>query len=60
MTNKNIYEQFIDYLKEEEKKLNLNDKNLEKHHILPLHTGGLKDGPVLLCTSKNPYISTLL
>ena len=28
-----IYEQFIEYLKKEESKLNLIDKNLEKHHI---------------------------
>jgi hypothetical protein len=50
---KNIYEQFIEHLTKEEKKLNLNDKNLEKHHILPLHSGGQKDGPVVLCTQKN-------
>lgn len=36
----NIYDQFIDYLKKEEYKLNLKDDNLEKHHILPLHAGG--------------------
>ena len=48
-----IYEQFIEYLKEEEKHLNLNDKNLEKHHILPLHAGGKKDGEVVLCNFKN-------
>lgn len=53
MTNNNIYKQFIDYLKKEEKKLDLNEKNLEKHHILPLHSGGSKDGPVILCTQKN-------
>jgi hypothetical protein len=50
---KNIYEQFINYLKEEEKKLNLKNNNLEKHHILPLHAGGKKDGQIVLCTSKN-------
>lgn len=49
----NIYDQFIKYLKEEEKNLNKNDKNLEKHHILPLHDGGKKGGPKILCTSKN-------
>lgn len=48
-----IYEQFIEYLKKEESKLNLIDKNLEKHHILPLHAGGLKNDPVVLCTHKN-------
>jgi hypothetical protein len=50
---KNIYEQFINYLKEEEKKLSLKNNHLEKHHILPLHTGGKKDGQIVLCTSKN-------
>jgi hypothetical protein len=47
---KTIYEQFIKYLKYQEKKLKLKDKyleknsNLEKHHIKPLHDGGLPDG----------------
>ena len=49
----NIYEQFILHLKKEEKHLNLKSQNLEKHHILPLHDGGLKNGEVVLCTSKN-------
>lgn len=49
----NIYEQFINYLKKEEPKLNCKDDNLEKHHILPLHAGGLKNGPIVLCTTKN-------
>lgn len=53
MKYKNIYDQFIDYLKKEETKLNKNDKNLEKHHILPLHDGGSKNGVVLLCNQKN-------
>ena len=48
-----IYEQFIEYLKQEEKKLDLNTKNLEKHHIVPLHAGGKKDDEIVLCTSKN-------
>jgi hypothetical protein len=48
-----IYEQFIEYLKTKEKNLDLNNKNLEKHHILPLHTGGKKDGEVVLCTFKD-------
>lgn len=57
--HENIYDQFIKYLKKEEKKLNkLNkkerqDKNLEKHHILPLHDKGKRKGPIILCTSKN-------
>lgn len=50
---KSIYEQFIEHLKHEETKLDLTAKNLEKHHILPLHDGGQKNGPVVLCTSKN-------
>lgn len=55
----NIYEQFIKYLKDQEKNLKLKDKylkknsDLEKHHILPLHAGGKKEGPVVICTSKN-------
>jgi hypothetical protein len=49
----NIYYQFIDYLKKEEKKLNKNHKNLEKHHIVPLHDGGKKNGSIVLCTTKN-------
>ena len=47
-----IYEQFIEHLKNEEKQRDLNDKNLEKHHILPLHDGGLKNGPTVLCSSQ--------
>ena len=50
---KTIYEQFIEYLKQEEKKLNLQNNNLEKHHIKPLHDGGLKSGEVVICTAKN-------
>ena len=60
MTNENIYEQFIKYLKKEEKKLNLKEKNLEKHDILPLHAGGKKESPVVLCTEKKSYINSLL
>ncbi len=48
-----IYEQFIEYLKKEEKTLNLKDNNLEKHHIKPLHDGGLPDGEVVICSDKN-------
>ena len=48
-----IYEQFIEYLKREETKLNKNDFNLEKHHILPLHDGGCKTGPIIICTINN-------
>ena len=51
--NLNIYEQFIKYLKVEEKTLNLKNKNLEKHHVLPLHSGGLKHREIVMCTSKN-------
>ena len=47
-----IYEQFSEHLKNAEKQLDLNDKNLEKHHILPLHAGGLKKGPMVLCSSQ--------
>ena len=48
-----IYEQFIEYLKQEEKYLDLNNKNLERHHIIPLHAGGKKDDEIVLCTFKN-------
>ena len=48
-----IYEQFIEYLKKEEKTLNLKDNNLEKHHIKPLHNRGLPDGEVVICSAKN-------
>jgi hypothetical protein len=53
MTNQNIYQQFIEYLKKEEKQLNLKTNNLEKHHIKPLHYGGLPDGEVVICSAKN-------
>lgn len=48
-----IYDQFIEYLKKEETKLDLNAKDLEKHHILPLHDGGQKNGSVVLCSRQN-------
>lgn len=57
MINPNIYDQFIEYLKEEEKNLNLKNNDLEKHHILPLHAGGKKDGPIVICTSKNHILA---
>lgn len=31
----------------------MNDRNLEKHHILPLHAGGQKNGPIVLCSRQN-------
>lgn len=49
----NIYDKFIEHLKKEELKLNLKENNLEKHHILPLHSGGSKTGKIVICTSKN-------
>lgn len=49
----NIYEQFINYLKIKEKKLNSRSANLEKHHILPLHDGGKRNGLIILCTSRD-------
>lgn len=47
-----IYEQFIEHLKNEEKQLDLNEKNLEKHHSLPLHDGGSQNGPTVFCSSQ--------
>jgi hypothetical protein len=38
--NKNIYDQFLDYLKTKQVALYKKEKDLEKHHILPLHDGG--------------------
>jgi hypothetical protein len=38
-----IYEQFIEFLQKEEKNLK-NSKNVEKHHIKPLHDDGSKNG----------------
>ena len=50
----NIYEDFINYLYILEKTLKtMSNLNIEKHHILPLHAGGTKNGPCVLCTSKN-------
>lgn len=55
----NIYQQFIKHLKKEEKHFNLKYKyleknhNLEKHHILPLHDGGLKNREIVICTQNN-------
>lgn len=48
-----IYDQFIEYLKNEERKgfQSQESLDLEKHHILPLHAGGEKNG--LLCSSRN-------
>lgn len=50
-----IYDQFIEYLKNEERKgfQSQESLDLEKHHILPLHAGGEKNGPVVLCSSRN-------
>ena len=43
----NTYEQFIAYLLQLEKQ---SDPILEKHHILPLHDGGKKEGFIVFCT----------
>lgn len=53
-----IYDQFIEYLKIEENKLKLKEiylkkySNLEKHHILPKHAGGINDS-VVICTKRH-------
>lgn len=52
-----IYEQFIEHLKNEEKQVDLNEKNLEKHHILPLHDGGSKKGPTVFCSSQKHTVA---
>lgn len=80
-SNYDIYQQFIEHLKNLEKQLpvvsskkikkgNLEINKLktlsnlqscgpevEKHPILPLHDGGLKNGPVVLCTPKNHVLA---
>lgn len=55
----NIYHQFIIYLQFlEQKGFSLDEKvYLEKHHILPFHAGGKKNGPVVLCTTKNHMLA---
>ena len=55
-----IYDPFITYLKNQEKNLTLTDKNLEKHHIIPLHDNDLKTGPIILCTSKHHTLAFIL
>ena len=51
-----IYEQFVFYLKAKEKTLLLT-ASYEKHHILPLHYGGLNNGPTVLCSSKDHILA---
>lgn len=49
-----IYEQFIAHLLELEKHLLLEpDSDIEKHHILPFHDGGLKLSSTVYCSSTN-------
>jgi len=45
----------MDHLKQLEKKgfTKTEKLNLEKHHILPYHDKGTKNGPVVICTFKN-------
>ena len=49
---KNIYTQYIGYLKTEEKRIKNKNLDLEKHHIIPLHDKGEKDGEIVLCTCQ--------
>lgn len=51
----NIYEQLIVYLLQLEKQSDFFHKKpiLEKHHILPLHDGGKKEGSIVFCTPQN-------
>nr|AOC61644.1 putative H-N-H homing endonuclease [Gloeotilopsis planctonica] len=78
-SNYDIYQQFIEHLKNLEKqlgifslkkikKINLQLKtlpslqkscnlNLEKHHIIPFHCGGLKNGPIVFCTPQNHVLA---
>jgi len=51
----NIYQQYVIYLQFlEQNGFSSEQKNfLEKHHILPLHGGGKKEGPIVLCTVHN-------
>jgi len=53
LSYKNIYDQFIDHLKKVEKGLNKKSTNIEKHHILPLHDGGMSNGEIVLVTPRN-------
>ncbi len=57
INNLNIYEQFINYLKIEEPYLDLKSSNLERHHIIPIHANGSKNGETVLCTSKNHILA---
>lgn len=79
MINYDIYQQFIEHLKNLEKQLlvdfskevkksdfqlknafNLQkscELNLEKHHIIPFHNGGLKNGPVVFCPPNNHVLA---
>lgn len=48
-----IYKHDIKFLKRLENRYGLKMIGLEKHPILPLHDGGKKDGPVVLCSAKH-------
>jgi hypothetical protein len=51
-----IYNQYISYLQLKEHNL---DEKVEKHHILPIHDGGLKNGQIVLCTFKEHTLAHL-
>lgn len=49
----NLYYQYIEILKEKEKKGFQNNDVIHKHHIEPKHAGGDPKGPIVLCTARN-------
>lgn len=52
-TNQNIYEFFIQLLKQKATKSFPPNTLLHKHHILPKHDGGAEDGEVVYCTIRD-------
>ncbi len=53
MKNQNLYQFFIDCLREKAKKGFASNPCLQKHHVWPKHDGGPKDGETVLCTIRD-------
>nr|YP_009105652.1 putative HNH homing endonuclease [Xylochloris irregularis]AIT94377.1 putative HNH homing endonuclease [Xylochloris irregularis] len=53
MPTTNAYDQFIKLLKQKAKVGFDKDVLLQKHHILPLHAGGLVSGETVLCSIED-------
>lgn len=56
----NAYDKFIAFLHQKCDLGELKNVLVQKHHILPIHAGGLKNGETVLCSRKDHALAHLI